>query len=259
MNAHSIRQVTLDTETTGMNKFGVHYEGHRIIEIGAVEIIDRKLTGNTFHTYLNPHRSIDIEAFQVHGINNQFLLNKPTFSNILDKLLIFINGSELIIHNASFDLGFLNYELKYAQSNCKKIESCCTIIDSLKIARRMFPGQRNSLDALCERYSINNSKRILHNALLDAQILAHVFLCMTGGQIKIDFMETLHMNDSLKFITNHMSQSICNKKKLVDNINMRKPLRVIYANTKEKLEHEKYLDYLEESNQHCLWRKGEVN
>lgn len=254
MHINSIRQVVLDTETTGMNKFGLPHEGHKIIEIGAVEIINRRLTNEQFHTYLNPNRSVDFEAFQIHGINDQFLLNKPIFSDIIDNFLKFIHGSELIIHNASFDLGFLNYELQYARPNYKKIESYCTVIDSLKIARQIFPGQRNNLDALCERYSINNSqRRVLHNALMDARILAHVFLFMTGSQTKIDFLEELNINVS-KTLTNCTKQFLYNSKQYIDE-NKFKPLKIIYANKTEQVEHEKHLDLIEKLNKNCLWKK----
>lgn len=252
-----MRQIVLDTETTGINKFGLHYEGHRIIEIGAVEIIDRCLTNKKFHTYLNPNRLVDLEAFQIHGISDQFLLDKPVFSEIIDDFLRFINGSELIIHNASFDLGFLNYELKnYTTISYKKIESYCTIIDSLKIARKMFPGQRNSLDALCERYAINNKNRLLHNALLDAQILAYVFLCMTGGQTKINFAETSNKNFT-KVSKNFIKKSefYTQKHNDINNQKSLKSLKIIYANIEEKIEHKKYLDHIEKINKKCIWKE----
>lgn len=252
MNIKINRQIVLDTETTGMNKFGTHYKGHKIIEIGAVEIINRQLTNKEFHVYLNPNRSIDLEAFQIHGITDQFLLNKPIFSDIVSEFLIFIRDSELIIHNAFFDLGFLNYELHHANTNYKKIESYCTVIDSLKIARQMFPGQRNSLNALCERFSVNNNKRVLHNALIDAQILAHVFLLMTGGQTAINFVEIPNTH-LLKTAMNYTCESHLNVKES-ENKNKKKLLKIIFANKKEQLEHEKYLDYIEKSNKKCLWR-----
>lgn len=250
MNIHSIRQVILDTETTGMNKFGLHYEGHRIIEIGAVEIINRRLTNNQFHVYLNPNRSIDVEAFKIHGISDQFLIDKPIFSDIVHEFLEFIRNSELIIHNAPFDLGFLNYELKSTNLDFKTIQSYCTVIDSLKIARKMFPGQRNSLDALCERYFVNNNKRVLHNALIDAQLLAHVFLFMTGGQTKIKFAETTNIN-TLPVVNNTVMFS---EKVESRNINKKRSLKIIYANTMEQAEHNKYLDFIEKSSKNCLWK-----
>lgn len=252
MNIHSIRQVILDTETTGMNKFGLHYAGHRIIEIGAVEIINRRLTNNQFHVYLNPNRSVDPEAFRIHGISDEFLRNKPIFLDIVDEFLVFIRDSELIIHNAPFDLGFLNNELKSTNLNFKTIESYCTIIDSLKVARKMFPGQRNSLDALCERYSVNNNKRVLHNALMDAQLLAHVFLFMTGGQTKIKFTETTSV-DKLHVIKKNtiFSEKIDSK-----NIHKEKSLKIICANVTEQSEHNRCLDLIEKSSKSCLWKQS---
>ncbi|URJ24136.1 DNA polymerase III subunit epsilon [Blochmannia endosymbiont of Camponotus sp.] len=249
MSTNIIRQIVLDTETTGMNKFGPHYEGHRIIEIGAVEIINRHLTDNTFHIYLKPNRMIDIEAIQIHGISDQFLKNKPTFSEIINEFLTFIRGSELIIHNAPFDLGFLNQELRICNANSKTIESYCTIIDSLKLARKKFPGQRNSLDALCERYFINNdNRRNLHSALLDARLLANVFLSMSGGQIKMKFMDITNTNISNNKISNIMGP---NNTKCVNKTS----LKIIYANEQEKLAHEEYLDNIQQLNKYCIWRQ----
>lgn len=256
MNINSNRYVVLDTETTGMNKFGVHYEGHRIIEIGAVEIINRRLTNNQFHVYLNPNRSVDSEAFAIHGISDQFLVDQPCFLDIANDFLQFIRGSTLVIHNASFDLGFLDFELHNIYLNSRTVESYCTVIDSLKLARKIFPGQRNSLDALCERYCIKNSKRILHNALIDAQLLAYVFLVMTGGQTRIQFMDMLDNSD-----TNILNNTIThdNKFELCLNNSVcteKKSLKILYATSIEKLEHEKYLDFvMKASNNQCLWRK----
>ncbi|URJ28496.1 DNA polymerase III subunit epsilon [Blochmannia endosymbiont of Camponotus sp. C-046] len=251
MSTNIVRQIVLDTETTGMNKFGPHYEGHRIIEIGAVEIINRHLTDNTFHVYIKPNRMVDIEAIQIHGITDQFLKNKPTFSEIVNDFLAFIRGSELIIHNAPFDLGFLNQELQIYNANSKKIESYCVIIDSLKLARKKFPGQRNNLDALCERYCINNgnNQRNLHSALIDAQLLANVFLAMSGGQIKMKFMEITDTNISNNKI-NNIKQS--------NNIKCthKKSLKIIYASEQEKLVHEEYLDNIQQINKHCIWRQN---
>lgn len=251
MNINIIkRQIVLDTETTGMNKFGIHYEGHRVIEIGAVEIINRCLTGKKFHVYLKPDRAIDPEAFNIHGISNEFLKNKPVFSDIVNEFLVFIKESELIIHNAAFDLGFLNNELKIFGINTKKIESYCTVIDSLKLARRIFPGQRNSLDALCERCFISRNERNLHNALIDAQLLANVFLSMTGGQTKIKFIDNVDTG-ILSEKKNEIKE--LNKKSCL--LNSTKKLHVIYANEEEKLAHEKCLDRIQQlNNKNCLWR-----
>lgn len=235
-----LRQIALDTETTGINKFGVHYEGHRVIEIGAVEILDRRLTNNEFHIYLKPDRVIDVEAFHIHGIHDKFLENKPIFSDIVNEFLKFIKNSELIIHNASFDVGFLNQELKIFNKNAKKIESYCTVIDSLKLARKIFPGQRNSLDALCERYFINNSKRSLHNALVDAQLLAKVFLSMTGGQTNIDFVCQKNKENfvDMKYHEKKEDDRSC--------LNSIKKLRIIKATKQEKLTHENYLNLIQQ-------------
>lgn len=172
-----MRQVVLDTETTGIG----HEQGHRLIEIGCVELIDRKLTGNHFHVYLNPQRLVDEGAFRVHGISNEFLKDKPLFEEVAEKFWQFIGGAELIIHNAPFDLGFLNSELRLIGWN-KKLDAYCKIMDTLVLAREKYPGQRNSLDALCKRYGIDHFNRKFHGALLDAEILAFVYLAMTGGQ-----------------------------------------------------------------------------
>ncbi|MGQ3892616.1 DNA polymerase III subunit epsilon [Legionella sp. CNM-4043-24] len=182
-----MRQIILDTETTGIG----HESGHRIIEIGCVELLDRKLTGNHYHVYLNPEREVDEGAFRVHGISSEFLRDKPLFKDIIDDLLAFIKGAELIIHNAPFDVGFLNAELSRMQWP-KNLGHYCQIVDTLVMARDKHPGQRNSLDALCKRYDIDNSNRQLHGALLDAEILALVYLAMTGGQATLfdDHQET---------------------------------------------------------------------
>ncbi|HET7649246.1 MAG TPA: DNA polymerase III subunit epsilon [Gammaproteobacteria bacterium] len=173
-----MRQVVLDTETTGLEPA----EGHRIIEIGCVELVDRRPTNRTFQQYINPEREVDQGALDVHGINNDFLSNKPRFAEIADEFLRFVDGSELIIHNASFDVGFINHELARLDNGVSDIATRCTVLDTLELARRLHPGQKNSLDALCKRYNIDNSSRQLHGALLDAQILADVYLAMTGGQ-----------------------------------------------------------------------------
>ncbi|MFZ1343202.1 DNA polymerase III subunit epsilon [Thiothrix eikelboomii] len=175
------RQVILDTETTGLDP----KEGHRIIEIGCVEMLSRRLTGNNFHFYLQPDREIDAEAIEVHGITNEFLADKPRFNQIAPELIRYLQGAELIIHNAPFDLGFLNHELSLLTEAYKTITEYCTVADTLVMARQLFPGQRNSLDALCKRYNIDNGHRSLHGALLDAEILADVYLAMTGGQVSL--------------------------------------------------------------------------
>lgn len=170
-----MRQVVLDTETTGIG------DGHRIIEIGCVELVDRKLTGNHYHQYVNPERLVDPEAMEVHGITDEFLEDKPLFSQVAGEFIEFIKGAQLVIHNAPFDVGFMDREFG-SLTNCPKTTDICTVLDTLVLARSMHPGQRNSLDALCRRYGIDNSHRELHGALLDSEILADVYLLMTGGQ-----------------------------------------------------------------------------
>ena len=173
-----MRQIVLDTETTGLEPEA----GHRVIEIGGVELIDRKPTGRHFHRYVNPQREVDEGALSVHGITNDFLADKPLFADIADELLMFIDGAELVIHNAPFDVMFLDYELGRLPQRRRRIEDRCTVVDTLALARHKHPGQKNSLDALCRRYDVDNSQRELHGALLDAEILADVYLMMTGGQ-----------------------------------------------------------------------------
>ncbi|PID61841.1 MAG: DNA polymerase III subunit epsilon [Gammaproteobacteria bacterium] len=176
------RRIVLDTETTGMPAI----EGHRIIEIGCVEMLDRELTGNHYHQYINPERDVDQGAFEVHGIGNDFLADKPTMAFCIDEFLDFIRGAELIIHNAKFDVGFLDYELGLLGRE-ESIESICTVTDTLVMARKKHPGARASLDALAKRYGINQFNRELHGALLDSEILAQVYLAMTGGQGGLSF------------------------------------------------------------------------
>jgi len=178
-----MRQIVLDTETTGLEPA----HGHRIIEIGCVEMVDRQLTGNTFHKYINPEtKKVDQGALEVHGITDDFLSDKPYFGDVYDEFLEFVKGSELIIHNAPFDVGFLNNEIKLLEKklgqSLQMVDVSCQILDSLKLARDNHPGQKNNLDALCRRYFIDNSNRQLHGALLDSEILADVYLAMTGGQ-----------------------------------------------------------------------------
>lgn len=178
----TLRQIVLDTETTGMPV----EEGHRLIEIGAVELVERRLTHNNYHQYLNPERVVDAGAFAVHGLSNDFLENKPRFNEVVEEFLDYVRGAELIIHNAAFDVGFLDAELKRAGFPPLS-EHVDLVTDSLAIARDKHPGQRNSLDALCRRYQIDNSERTLHGALLDSEILADVYLALTGGQWDLSF------------------------------------------------------------------------
>ncbi|HSN18456.1 MAG TPA: DNA polymerase III subunit epsilon [Gammaproteobacteria bacterium] len=173
-----MRQIVLDTETTGLETS----QGHRIIEIGCVEIMDRRVTRNVFHTYVNPEREVDVGALEVHGIDNHFLKDKPRFSQVAAEFLEFVRGAELVIHNAAFDVGFVNHELARMQHEVRDILAICAVLDTLEVARRQHPGQKNSLDALCKRYNVDNSGREYHGALLDAQLLAEVYLAMTGGQ-----------------------------------------------------------------------------
>lgn len=218
-----MRQVVLDTETTGLSP----KNGDRIIEIGCVEIINRKVTGNVFHSYCNPERLNSSETIAITGITDEFLVNQPKFREIAAQFLNFINNAELIIHNASFDLEFLNYELNLLHHNpAIDLSLQFTVIDTLAMARRMHPGQRNNLDALCKRYNVNNEHRELHGALKDANILAAVFLKMTAGQIVLDF--SLPEQDE----------------KHKDTLN-NKQLKVIYANQFEQQLHEEYLKMLQ--------------
>lgn len=173
-----MRQIVLDTETTGLEP----EQGHRIIEIGCVELVDRRLTGNNFHQYFNPERGIDDGAVEVHGLTSEFLADRPRFGDLVGDLLAYLRGAELIIHNAPFDLGFLSHELGLLGADPGTLDSCCSVVDTLALARKLHPGQRNSLDALCKRYGVDNAHREVHGALLDAEILADVYLAMTGGQ-----------------------------------------------------------------------------
>jgi DNA polymerase-3 subunit epsilon len=176
-----MRQIVLDTETTGLEPNA----GHRIIEIGCVELVNRKPTANRFHRYINPEREVDRAALEVHGIENEFLATQPKFADVATELVEFLSGAELVIHNADFDIEFLNHELKRLPGMPQEIRERCGVLDTLALARRMHPGQRNTLDALAKRYSVDNSKRELHGALLDAQILADIYLAMTGGQVSL--------------------------------------------------------------------------
>ena len=187
-----MRQIVLDTETTGLEVS----QGHRIIEIGCVELVNRKLTGNHYHQYINPQREIDQGAIEVHGITNDFLADKPAFAGNRGEFLEFVRGAELVIHNAPFDLGFLNSELQRLPASVADVlKDLCTVTDTLVMARAKHPGQRNSLDALCQRYQVDNSQRDLHGALLDAEILADVYLAMTGGQTALQLSDSGNDND----------------------------------------------------------------
>ncbi|WP_196240480.1 DNA polymerase III subunit epsilon [Jejubacter calystegiae] len=241
-NTGIARQIVLDTETTGMNQIGAHYEGHCIIEIGAVEVINRRLTGNNFHVYIKPDRLVDPEAFMVHGIADEFLMSQPTFAEVADDFIDYIRGAELIIHNASFDIGFMDYEFGKLKRGIPKTNTFCEVTDSLALARKMFPGKRNSLDALCSRYEIDNTKRTLHGALLDSQILADVWLAMTGGQT------------SMTFAMEGESQQEQGSETVQRVVRRAQALRVIAASDEELMNHESRLDLVEKKGGSCLWR-----
>jgi DNA polymerase-3 subunit epsilon len=238
------RQVVLDTETTGLEP----EHGHRIIEIGAVELIDRKLTRRHFHRYVNPQREIDGGALAVHGITQDFLADKPEFADIADELLAFIDGAELIIHNAPFDISFLDHELARLDRG-RRIEDACTVVDTLAMARHKHPGQKNSLDALCRRYDVDNSQRDLHGALLDAEILADVYLMMTGGQT------ALFVADDVETSTNGSEAFV------VARIPADRPrLRIVVANEQELLRHGAMLDEIDkQARQGSVWRSRVVS
>ncbi len=233
-----MRQVVLDTETTGLE----WSEGHNIIEIGCVELERRRLTGNTYHQYVKPDREIDAEAMAVHGITNEYLLDKPKFKQIADEFIDFVRGAELIIHNAAFDIGFLDAELE-RNGYQLKIKDICTVTDSLRLARQKHPGQKNNLDALCKRYGIDNSHRELHGALLDSEILADVYLSLTGGQT------TLSLSDH--------EDSVQGDQTLINRVGEEAlTLSVIKATENELAEHEAFLNMLDKkSGDTCLWRK----
>ncbi|MDG4597115.1 MAG: DNA polymerase III subunit epsilon [Candidatus Contendobacter sp.] len=237
------RQVVLDTETTGLDP----NQGHRVIEIGCIELLNRRPTRRRFHVYLQPDRAIDAEALRVHGITNDFLASQPRFPDIADEFLHFVQGAELIVHNAPFDLGFINHELRRCGRGQTALEQLCAVVDTLLMARQRHPGQRNSLDALCKRYNIDNSQRTLHGALLDAEILADVYLAMTRQQDSL-FVPTTVTEAAL----NHgQAQRAALRRD-------RPPLPVIRADAEEHAAHARYLDLLDKSNGGpCVWRRLE--
>ena len=187
-----MRQIVLDTETTGLST----KQGHRIIEIGCVELVNRRVTGQHYHTFLNPDRNIDEGAERVHGISRDDLETSPRFPEIVDELLAFVTGAELVIHNAEFDVGFIDNELKLMKHGKPKITQHAAVLDTLKLARKLHPGQRNSLDALCKRYEVDASNRELHGALIDSELLARVYLAMTGGQTALSLDEEVKAGPS---------------------------------------------------------------
>jgi len=237
-----MRRIVLDTETTGLDP----KQGHRIIEIGCVELVNRKLTSNNYHQYVNPEREIDAGAQEVHGISLEFLSDKPVIANVIEDFVNYIRGAELVIHNAPFDVGFLNHEFRlYAKTTKSKpyvIEELCTVLDSLALARNMHPGQKNSLDALCKRYHIDNSSRTLHGALLDAEILADTYLAMTGGQGSLSLgASSDESNSSTAIIQTKVSSE-------------RPKLKIIQANADELDAHQNRLNALDKSSDGaCVW------
>ncbi len=235
-----MRQIVLDTETTGIDPA----QGHRIIEIGCVEVIERQLTGRHYHVYVNPEREIEAEAIAIHGITNDFLTDKPVFRDVAEEFFQFIDGAELVIHNAAFDIGFMDAE--FARLKNKRVtREFCGVVDTLALARAKHPGQKNNLNALCKRYGVDNSSRELHGALLDAEILADVYLFMTGGQTAL----------SLDAGSDNANGVEAVRRLAAD----RKPLRVVRARQDEMDAHTTMLDAIEKSSGQVLWRQIEQN
>ena len=233
-----MREIVLDTETTGLEPS----QGHRIIEIGCVELINRRLTGNNFHQYLQPDREIDAGAIEVHGITNEFLVDKPRFQDVVADFVAYIRGAELVIHNAPFDVGFINHELTLCDHG-QQVADLCAVLDTLLMARKLHPGQKNNLDALCKRYEIDNSRRDLHGALLDAEILADVYLAMTGGQVNLSLGSSLETGESMVRAEQ--------PRRLADN---RAPLRVIRADPEESAAHQSRLQAIAKaSGRQSVW------
>ena len=225
-----MRQIILDTETTGLEVS----QDHRIIEIGCVELVDRRITDNHWHHYLNPDREIDVGAFEVHGISNESLIDKPRFSDVAKDFIDYIDGAELVIHNAPFDIGFLDHELNKLEGELSTIDCYCTVLDTLVMARQKHPGQKNNLDALCRRYEIDNSQRSLHGALLDARILADVYLFMTGGQTAMVLDES------------QIDNGIEARAEQPRSISRDKPLPLWTGNAASEKAHAEYLKFLTE-------------
>ncbi len=232
-----MRQIVLDTETTGL----ATAQGHRIIEIGCIEIVNRRFTGREYHSFLNPERDIDEGAEAVHGMSRADLENQPRFSDIADEFLEFITEAELVIHNAEFDVGFLEYELELMKHPHAKITEHATVLDTLKLARNLHPGQRNSLDALCKRYNVDASRRNVHGALIDAELLAKVYLAMTGGQ------------GALSLDQEAVKTEAASTKLGSDAPDSELNLVVIRANDQENAAHEALLEKMRASGE-CVWR-----
>ena len=235
-----MHQVILDTETTGLEP----EQDHRIIEIGCIEIVNRRPTDRVYQQYLWPERDSDDSALEVHGITNEFLRDKPRFADIASKFLEFVHGAELVIHNAPFDVAFINAELRRLGESWGRIEDHCTILDTLQLAREIHPGQRNSLDALCRRYEVDDSRRRLHGALLDAEILAEVYLAMTGGQAVLGFDDNVGDAE-----TGGTRERVVNAD--------RSPLRIIEPTAEELAAHDECLAIIDEiSTGKCVWLQG---
>ncbi len=236
-----MRQIILDTETTGLEP----RDGHRIIEIGCVEVVNRRKTDASFHVYLNPERDIEDGAFDVHGLSNEFLADKPKFSDVAQDLIDFIRDSEVIIHNAPFDIGFIDAEFERLGKQWGSLEHYCVTLDTLSLARQLHPGQKNSLDALCQRYEVDNSKRELHGALLDAQILLDVYLAMTGGQTSLSLEEEEDADSDLVQAPVRLKPG-------------RASLKLIEPSDDELEAHHKILQLIEKtSGKECVWNKTE--
>ncbi|MBT5483784.1 MAG: DNA polymerase III subunit epsilon [Gammaproteobacteria bacterium] len=234
-----MRQIVLDTETTGLDPA----QGHKVIEIGCVELVNRKLTGNHFHVYINPLREIEAAALEIHGITNTFLADKPLFADVAESFVEFVSGAELVIHNAPFDIGFLNHELAALKKGYKVMSDYCSVLDTLVMARKKHPGQKNNLDALCKRYMVDNTQRELHGALLDAEILADVYLMMTGGQSSL----------SLGYEESSEQRSAQQLKRLSAE---RKALKIIRASDEELSAHELRLKEIDDTaDAGCMWLK----
>lgn len=238
-----MRQIVLDTETTGLEP----ESGHRIIEIGGVEVINRRLTGRHLHLYLNPDRDIDEGALAVHGITLEFLADKPRFADVAEQLADFIDGAELVIHNAPFDVGFLDAELGRLPGARRTVRERCMVLDTLAMARQLHPGQRNSLDALCKRYDVDNSQRELHGALLDAEILADVYLAMTGGQTSLALAADAGAEGGPPPTNRPLK------------IERRGPLPVVQASADEVRSHLERLEAIRSTAGQCVWlEQGEA-
>tara|TARA_R100000789_G_scaffold100193_1_gene109160 strand:+ start:383 stop:1093 length:711 start_codon:yes stop_codon:yes gene_type:complete len=233
-----MRQIVLDTETTGIDP----NDGHRIIEIGCVEVVERELTGRNYHVYINPEREVEAEAITVHGITNEFLKDKPKFAEIADEFFEFIKGAELVIHNAAFDVGFMDSEFARLKP-VRKTADHCGVVDTLAIARAKHPGQKNNLDALCKRYGVDNSNRDLHGALLDAEILADVYLLMTGGQTALSLDSGAGDDGSAGGLRRISSE--------------RQPLAVVRASDEEAEAHDAFMAMMEKQAGGTVWSKSQ--